>query len=67
MARQVEQILTMQVKIKLPKGSNAHALQLYLREAIQGWGGGKDPDDPHFHIEAEDFTVRMVKKEVIYG
>lgn len=66
-ARSQEIVVTFAVKVKMPKGSNGAALQHYIREAIAGWGGGKDPDDPHFGIKEEDFTVRMVKKEVSYG
>jgi hypothetical protein len=66
-ARSQETLVTFAVKLKLPKHGNSHTAQLYIREAIQSHGGGKDPDDPYFSIQPEDFTVRLVKKETVYG
>ena len=57
MARRTETILTFKVKVKLPSGSNAHAMQLYLRELLE----------KHSDMEKEDFTVALLKKEVSYG
>jgi hypothetical protein len=57
MGRKTETILTFKVKVKLPTGSNAHAMQLYIREVLE----------KHSDIERENFTVSLLKKEVIYA
>lgn len=64
MARHKGTTVTYEVKVQLPKGSNAHEMQLYIRDAIKSH---LDPADPHFSIPEETYTVRLVKKETTYG
>lgn len=59
--------VTFAVRLHLPKGSNGSAAQQYIREAIQSHGGGLDTDNPFFYIKSDDFTVRLIKKETVYG
>lgn len=60
-------VVTLEIRVNLPKGSNAAMLMEYVGDAIQGWGGGKAPDDPHFGLKrGEDFIVKLVKKETTY-
>lgn len=59
--------ITFAVKMQVPKGSNAHEIQLYIREAIGTHGGGFEKEHPLFDIPEESFTVSLLKKETVYG
>lgn len=64
MPRHLETTLTFAVKLRIPAKGNAHTAQLYIREAILEHGVGNSP--PYNQITAEDFTVRLLKKETLY-
>lgn len=67
MTRKQETIVTFNVKLKVPTGSNTSEAQQYIRDALQSHGGDGRPEDPYFGLSADDFTVALVKKEVTYG
>ena len=55
------------VKIKAPAGVNGQLMQQFLREAVMSYAKGTPPGNPFDVIEHDDFTVALVKKEVVYG
>lgn len=61
MARKTETVLTFQVRLKVPTGSNAHEMQLFLREAIASHSHEGE------HLHEADFTVSLKKKETNYA
>lgn len=67
MGKKTETTAVFVVRLRLPTGSTAASAQLYIREAITSWGGGKAPDDPFFKIPPEDFTVALKEKVTRYG
>ena len=66
MSRKQHTVVTISIRMTLPKGSNVAALTNYIGSAIATFGGGLDPEDPHFGITRESFTVNLVKKETTY-
>lgn len=67
MSRSKGTVATYEVKIVVPKGSNCHDLQLYIRDAITSYKGGFAPNNPIFALHGDDFTVALRKKETSYG
>lgn len=65
--RKVKTQLTLQVRVEVPKGSNAAEVMGYIRVAISSYGGGLDPENPFFSWGKEDVTVSLLKKETTYG
>lgn len=63
--RKTRTLLTLQVKIEVPKGSNGSDVMQYVRTAVGTHKGGLDPEDPLFEIG--EVTVSLVKKETTYG
>lgn len=70
MTKRTQTILTIQVKLDVPENSNAAQIMEYIRNAIRSHKGGMDPEHPLYDwpsIEHDDFTVKLVKKETLYG
>lgn len=65
--RKVKTMLTLQVRVEIPKGSNAAEVMNYLRVAISSYGGGLAPDNPFFDWTKDSVTVSLLKKETTYG
>ena len=57
MTRHTETVLTFKLKVKMPKESNTHQMQLYLREILE----------KHSDMNKEDFTLALMKKETSYA
>ncbi|HEX6826441.1 MAG TPA: hypothetical protein VF077_09015 [Nitrospiraceae bacterium] len=65
--RKTETTAIFTVKLNIPQGGNAILAQAYIRDAIQGWGGGLSPTHPFFKIEPDSFTVALKEKVTRYG
>lgn len=50
------------VRMELPEGTNIGEARQFIRNAISGYGGGLDPEDPFFHVSDKDFTVALHEK-----
>lgn len=59
--------VTFAVKMQVPKGSNVHEIQMYIRNAIICEGGNYEKEHPLFSIPEDSFTVSLLKKETVYG
>lgn len=65
--RKTRTLLTLQVKIEVPQGSNGSEVMQYVRVAIGSYSGGLDPESPLFNVGKSDITVSLLKKETTYG
>lgn len=70
MPRHLQTTVTFAVKLHLPEGTHTASAQEYIRTAISQWKlqlVGKDGGlHPFSALRAEDFTVRLLKKETLY-
>ena len=70
MSRKKQTTVTLEVRLTVPTNSNAAAVTQYVRDAIKSHRGGFDPSDPIFNspeLDHDDFVVKLVRKETVYG
>lgn len=66
MSRRVATTLTIQVRLRVPPGSNAAQVLEYVRASIQSRKGGGDPTEPINSLDTDSMIVRLEKKETAY-
>lgn len=67
MSRTTQTVLTLRVKIPVPKGANGAMVMDYVRSAIASYGGRLDSQSPMFDPETRVATVSLLKKETTYA
>ena len=70
MSRKKQTTVTLEVRLTVPDGSNAAELMQYVRDAIKSHRGGLSPDEPIFNspeLDHDNFVVKLVRKETVYG
>ena len=66
MSRRAVTTVTLQVRLRIPPGSNTAAVMEYVRSAIQSERGNYEAADPLASIDRESMVVKLEKKETTY-
>lgn len=62
MARKKTTTAVFRVNIKVPDGANMQDCENYIREAVQTFCSGMDPDHPIFNLDASLVRVSLMER-----
>lgn len=66
MSRRSATTLTIELRLRLPPGSNTAEILDYVRAAVGNWKGGSDPVLPISSLDTNEMIVKLKKKETVY-
>ena len=66
MSKRQTTTISIEVRLRLPPGSNTAEVLQYVRDAIQSHKGGGDPAEPINSLDTNEMIVKLKKKETVY-